>query len=164
MTENHYTETYFIRVYSLLFYLCSSLAHVFNICTWKAKENSEKKNLHEHDFILPLFSYGLSGSSRQSSSWEIYRALWRSLVSRNPSVIKYKPFSSCNFLCLQWFEQFTTSRYLAVGKYIVLTVYTILDSKGVYLLDEIEGLLFYPPIHKTISALNPFVESFKLRA
>jgi hypothetical protein len=63
--------------------------------------------------------------------------------------------------CLPWFQQFMTNRCLVVGKYeyIVLTVYTILISKGIYLLDKIEGLLFYRPIHKIILALKPFAES-----
>ena len=56
------------------------------------------------------------------------------------------------FLC----QKFPWCSYLVVGKYIVLRVYTVLISEGVYLLDKTEGLLFYPPIHKIIRVLDPF--------
>ena len=61
-------------------------------------------------------------------------------------------------------RKFRGCSYLVVGKYIVLTVYTVLISKGVYLLDKIEGLLFYPPIHKIIRALNPFRSDYDTRS
>jgi hypothetical protein len=53
-------------------------------------------------------------------------------------------------------QKFPWCSYLVLGKYIILTVYTVLISKGVYLLDKIEGLLFDPSIHKIIRAVNPF--------
>ena len=60
----------------------------------------------------------------------------------------------CYYLLLC--QNFPWCSYLIVGKYIVLTVYTVLISEGVYLLDKIGSLLFYPPIHKIICALDPF--------